>query len=42
MSKDEAWQECLDAFRLIHQDRCIELDCGCDELIEEVREAIYV
>jgi hypothetical protein len=42
MSKDEAWEECKSAFFAICNDRCIKVDCGCDEYIEKIREAIYV
>ena len=44
MSKEEAWQECQDAFWTIHQDRCIVSlsKCGCKEFIEKVKGALYV
>jgi len=42
MSKQEAWQECEDALWLIHSDRCIGLDCGCQQMIERIKGVLYV
>jgi len=42
MSKDEAWEECLHALRMVHQDRCVKFDCGCEKIIKEIKEALYV
>jgi hypothetical protein len=42
MSKDEAWKECQSALRFICDDRCSKVDCGCEEFISQIREAIYV
>ena len=42
MSKDEAWEECLSAFRSVCQDRCVNFDCDCEEFFQQVKEAIYV
>ena len=42
MSKDEAWEECYSAFISVHQDRCVKFDCGCEEFIQQVKEALYV
>ena len=42
MSKNEAWQEVLDALNIVHQDRCVSFACGCKELIAEIKGALHV
>lgn len=42
MSKDEAWKECESAFWTVCSDRCVQINCGCDEFIKQVKEALYV
>jgi hypothetical protein len=41
MSKDEAWQEVESAFSTVHQQMC-GYNCSCDDLLEQVKEALYV
>lgn len=42
MSKEEAWEECEDAFWTVHHDRCVSINCGCKEFIEKIKGVLYV
>ena len=42
MSKEEAWRECEGALWSVHQDRCVEFDCGCKQFIEKIKGVLYV
>ena len=42
MSNEEAWRLCEDAFWTAHTNNCVALNCGCEEMIEEVKGALNV
>ena len=41
MSKEEAWKQVCAAFNTVCQQMC-GFNCTCDELLQEVKEALYV
>lgn len=42
MTKDEAWKEVESSLRTVCSDRCVEFNCGCDKLIQQIKEVLYV
>ena len=42
MSREQAWNECENALWSMHEDRCVEFNCGCGQIIQQIKGVLYV